>query len=166
MRTADTIEQLRAELLQDLQFIQKNYQKNRHMTERILKSGSDDEFDLVALGYTLQNLYSACESYFFRIAKFFENNLEKTAWQSSLLHRMTLDIQGVRPAVISIEFSSKLDELLRFRHVFRNLYKTPLIPQKVHFANSYVEGLTKEFIIFHDRFDAFLLEPKGHLGNA
>ncbi len=44
MRTADAVEQLRAELLQDLQFIKVNYQKNRHMTERIRKSGSYDEY--------------------------------------------------------------------------------------------------------------------------
>lgn len=35
MKTADTIEQLRAELKQDMSYIELNYAKNREMTERI-----------------------------------------------------------------------------------------------------------------------------------
>ncbi|WP_366932600.1 hypothetical protein [Thermotoga sp.] len=39
-----------------------------------------------------------------------------------LLNRMTLEIPGLRPAVISKELKEALDEYLRFRHVFRNVY--------------------------------------------
>lgn len=163
MKTIDALEQLRSELRQDLHFIELNYKKNREMTERISKSHSDDEYQFAALGYTIHNLYNAFESYFFRIAKFFENNLDQTGWHSSLLERMTLDIEGVRPALVSIDFSIKLIELMRFRHLFRNLYKTPLVPQKVLFANSYAEDSVEEFLFFHEQFDSFLLNLKDQL---
>ena len=39
-----------------------------------------------------------------------------------LLNKMTLKIPGLRPAVISKELKEALDEYLRFRHVFRNVY--------------------------------------------
>jgi hypothetical protein len=85
---ADMIEQLRSELHQDLHFIHINYQKNREMTERIKKSGTKDEFQFAAFGYTIHNLYNAFESYFFRIAKFFENEIYQHEWHSSLVERM------------------------------------------------------------------------------
>jgi hypothetical protein len=35
---------------------------------------------------------------------------------------MTLDIPGVRPPLLRRETAHVLDEFLRFRHLFRNLY--------------------------------------------
>ena len=58
------------------------------MTERIKKSGTKDEFQFAAFGYTIHNLYNAFESYFFRIAKFFENEIYQHEWHSSLVERM------------------------------------------------------------------------------
>ncbi|ACM22184.1 hypothetical protein ACMTAS_0673 [Thermotoga neapolitana DSM 4359] len=39
-----------------------------------------------------------------------------------LLNKMSLEIPRVRPAVISKKLRETLDEYLRFRHVFRNVY--------------------------------------------
>jgi hypothetical protein len=163
MKNSDILEQLRSELAQDLHFIEVNYLKNREMSSRIEISKTDDEYEYAALGYTLHNLYTAFESYFFRIAKFFENNLNQSEWHSSLLERMTLDIRGVRPALFDLDFFYRMSELMRFRHLFRNLYKTPLIPQKVIFANHYAENIFDEFLPFHREFDLFLLELKEQL---
>ncbi|WP_319560704.1 hypothetical protein [Marispirochaeta sp.] len=163
MKNSEGLEQLRSELRQDLYFIKVNHQKNREMSSRIEASNTDDEYQYAALGYTLHNLYTAFESYFLRIAKFFENNLDAGVWHSSLLERMTLDIEGVRPSLFDLEFSNKIGELMRFRHLFRNLYKTPLIPQKVLFANQYAKDILHDFIPFHEQFDRFLLDLKGHL---
>lgn len=159
-RSVEAIESLRAELRQDLEFIEGNYRKNREMSLRIEKVGGDDEFQFAALGYTIHNLYNAFESYFLRVAKFFENNLEQDQWHRSLIHRMTLEIQEVRPALFGIDFAGRIEELMRFRHLFRNLYKTPLVPHKVLYANGYAEGIYDAFLPFHRRFDEFLLEMK------
>jgi hypothetical protein len=35
---------------------------------------------------------------------------------------MATGIEGVRPAVIETEIARSLDEYLRFRHLFRNIY--------------------------------------------
>ncbi|TVQ41614.1 MAG: hypothetical protein EA384_00055 [Spirochaetaceae bacterium] len=166
MRTADTIEQLRAELKQDMSYIRLNYTKNREMTDRIglaSPGGSENEFEYAALGYTLHNLYSAMESYFVRIARFFENNIEPSAWYRELIDRMTLEIEGVRPALFDIDFSRRVDELMRFRHLFRNLYKTPLKPEKVAIANREAEGIAEAFHNYHQRFDRFLRQLKTEL---
>ncbi|MFO8064509.1 MAG: hypothetical protein ACQETQ_13765 [Spirochaetota bacterium] len=160
MSDPDSIEQLRSELRKDLDFIYRNWHKNREMTKRIEAASNADEYEYAALGYTLHNLYNAFESYFLRIAKFFENNLDQSGWHRSLVERMTLDIDGVRPALFDHEFSLKVDELMRFRHLFRNLYKTPLEPEKVLFANRRAESLAEEFEHYHERFDSFLRRLK------
>jgi hypothetical protein len=41
--------------------------------------------------------------------------------KEKLLHKMTLDIKGIRKAVISDDTFSVMDEILRFRH-FRRYY--------------------------------------------
>ena len=163
MRSRDAVEQLRSELRQDLAFIERACAKNAEMTRRIRGSDHPDEFDFAALGYTLHNLYNAFESYFARIAKFFENSLDDHDWHRSLVERMTLDIEGVRPALFDFEFSVRVDELRRFRHLFRNLYKTPLIPQKVLFANQAAEGITGQFGDSHAGFDRFLRDLTARL---
>lgn len=159
-RSVEAIEALRAELRQDLEFIELNYRKNREMTLRIANGDGDDEYQFAALGYTIHNLYNAFESYFLRVAKFFENNLEQDHWHRSLISRMTLEIEEVRPALFDFDFSLKVDELMRFRHLFRNLYKTPLVPEKVLFANGYAAGIYDTFLMFHGRFDGFLIKIK------
>jgi hypothetical protein len=163
MRSAETIEQLRAELRQDIAFIRGNFEKNREMTARIDASGSEDEFLCAALGYTIHNLYNAIESYFYRIAKFFENELGEADWHKTLVDRMTLDIEGVRPALIDLETARTVDELRRFRHLFRNLYKSPLVPAKVRFANEAAHGIVDIMTASHERFDDFLKHLKREL---
>ena len=163
MSDPDSVEQLRSELKKDLDFIRRNYRKNREMTERIEAASEQDEYEYAALGYTLHNLYNALESYFLRIAKYFENNLSSSGWHRSLIERMTLDIDGVRPALFDDDFSIRVDELMRFRHLFRNLYKTPLDPQKVRFANGKARSMLEEFERYHERFDEFLKRLKSEL---
>jgi hypothetical protein len=104
----------------------------------------------------LQNLYNAFESYFSRIAKFFENNSNQTEWHKSVVERMTLNIDGVRPALFDTNFSMRIEELLKFRHVFRNLYKTPLIPENVLFVQKAAQGIDHDFDTYHILFDRFL----------
>ena len=44
---------------------------------------------------------------------------------------MRLDLQPIRPAVIDATAFDKLDELRRFRHVFRSLYTAELDPLRM-----------------------------------
>lgn len=78
---------------------------------------------LIVVAYRLHSLYTAFENIFRNIAAAFENQLhERAGWHRELLQRMRLDLTPIRPAVIDTEAYEKLDELLRFRHVFRTLY--------------------------------------------
>jgi hypothetical protein len=52
-------------------------------------------------------------------------------WHQMLLQQMTLEIPGIRPAVISKKAYSRLNEYLGFRHVVRNVYTYRFDPAKI-----------------------------------
>ncbi len=126
---------------------------------RVESSGWSDEMDLLALGSALHALYNAFEGYFLRIAKFFENNVDKLAWHRDLLDHMALEIPGVRPALLpSRVMLEQIDELRRFRHLFRNLYKTRIHPGKLKIVCGSAHGIDADFHTAHKVFLAWVTE--------
>ncbi|MFQ6126500.1 MAG: hypothetical protein ACE5R6_18090 [Candidatus Heimdallarchaeota archaeon] len=88
--------------------------------------------NLESLGYQLHNLYCAFEDLFKIVADYFENNIEeKKKYHRELLVRMTVSIEGIRPALLSEESHKLLDSLRAFRHFFRHAYTYELEPKKV-----------------------------------
>lgn len=78
---------------------------------------------LVTAAYHLSGIYSCLEDIFFKIAKVFENRVENpSSWHRELLDRMRISVRNVRPQVIGDDSFSLLDEMRRFRHVFRSSY--------------------------------------------
>lgn len=91
-----------------------------------------DKEKTVYLGYSLHNIYCAFEDLFKEIAKTFENQIEDPSrYHRALLKRMTLEVPGIRPALLSRETHKVLDELRRFRHMFRHAYTYELESRKV-----------------------------------
>lgn len=84
-----------------------------------------------SMAYQLHNLYCAFEQLFEAVAHFFENRIEPERYHTDLLRRMKLEIEGIRPALVSGEAFSLLDELRRFRHFFRHAYTADLDPDKL-----------------------------------
>jgi hypothetical protein len=82
--------------------------------------------------YQLHNLYSAIEDLLKLIAGAFENSIaDLSRWHRELVDRMTLDIQGVRPAFLAAETAALLHELRAFRHFFRHAYGAEIDPGRV-----------------------------------
>ena len=75
----------------------------------------------IVMAEIMVDFYTCVETLFLRIAQFFGNTLRKDKWHSDLLHKMILEIEGVRKAVISDETYSILLEFLKFRH-FKRYY--------------------------------------------
>ncbi|HEX3551869.1 MAG TPA: hypothetical protein VIA62_01400 [Thermoanaerobaculia bacterium] len=83
---------------------------------------------LIVQAYRLYSLYIIFENIFRNIATAFENHLDPSGWHRQLLQRMQRDLAPLRPAVIDSEAYERLDEMLRFRHVFRTMYGLRLDP--------------------------------------
>jgi hypothetical protein len=115
------------------------------------------EEELIVLAYRLHNLYNAFENIFQNIAVFFENNLDDRArWHSQLLQRMLLDLTPIRPAVIDEETLDKLDELRRFRHVFRSAYTIKLDSERLSLVRNKALALRQAYRPQINRFLTFL----------
>lgn len=75
---------------------------------------------------------NAFENIFQNIAAAFENSIDDVGrWHTQLLERMRLDVMPLRPAVIDHEAYTALDELRRFRHMFRHAYSLQLDPMRL-----------------------------------
>ena len=120
--SSQRVEVLLAEIDSDLQAMENVEGRIVSLYDSLKKGESAGDRDKAALGYYLHNLYNAVESILKRIAGFFENSLEGATWHSDLLKRMTLKIEGIRPPAISQATYTLLNELRKFRHIFRHSY--------------------------------------------
>lgn len=121
--------------------------------------GATPEGERIITGYRLHNLYNALENIFRSIARAFENSLdEDSGWHAELLRRMRLDLLPIRPAVIDAEAFDRLDELRRFRHLYRSLYTSELDPLRMSVALTKASELRE---IWPAQIGAFLEFLKG-----
>ncbi len=122
----EQIRLLQAEIRADLEAIREAYEALNTVSSRL-----DGEMGIVA-GYYLHVLYGLFEGLFARIATTFGNQVaDKSQWHTQLLRRMTLDVEQVRPPVISRETYECLEVLRRFRHLFRNAYVLRFDPDRL-----------------------------------
>jgi len=75
----------------------------------------------MVLSQIFVDFYTCVETFLFRVSQQFENNLKKEKWHKELLQKMSLNINNIRPAVISHNTELLLSEILRFRH-FKRYY--------------------------------------------
>lgn len=154
------IQTLKADIAADLKAIAETYTTiNRYA------AGPTGEEQLIVLAYYLHNLYCAFESIFQHIAEVFENQIpDRASWHTELLRRMTLDIEGVRPRLLSDEAYDCLDELRRFRHLFRSAYRLRLDAERLALVQKKAQTLERIYRADIERFVAFLnslLEAEG-----
>lgn len=76
-----------------------------------------------SLALKLHNFYTGCERMFQKIAEDINGGVPRSMdWHKRLLRSMALEIENIRPPVISKETARALEEYLAFRHVIRNIY--------------------------------------------
>lgn len=85
---------------------------------------------LVECAFTVNQVYTGVERIFRNIAVTFENNIDERLWHRALLDRMRLDIEDIRPKLLSDTAHDNLNELLAFRHYFRHAYDSDINEDK------------------------------------
>ena len=115
------------------------------------------EEQLIAVAYYLHNLYCAFESIFQRVARVFGNQIsDQAGWHADLLRRMALDIEGLRPRILGEQAYDSLDELRRFRHLFRSAYRLRLDVERLALVYKRSKILEQVYPTDIDRFLDFL----------
>jgi len=91
-----------------------------------------DDFYLDGVALNLHSFYSGLEHVFEKIASLVDESIPTGAnWHQELLRQMNIEVPGVRPAVISAELRTELEEYRGFRHIVRNVYTYQLNPEKL-----------------------------------
>lgn len=146
------IQTLKAEIQADAQAIAEIYAELDRLSGQL-----EQEHELILTGYFLHNIYTAFESIFQRISRVFGNGVsEAGSWHADLLRRMSLDIEDLRPRVIGHAAYRHLDELRRFRHLFRSGYRLHFDPDRLGALLRDAQALRGLYRADLDRFLAFL----------
>jgi small-conductance mechanosensitive channel len=145
---------LRAVIENDLQSIDRLTASLRTLPETSAPQCSEP--DAIAAGYYLHNIYNALENSFDQISRSFENHIKDLSrWHQELLHKMFLDMNPVRPAVLPAQLKPVLDELRGFRHRFRHSYDYPLDTTRIAALNrlwlKHLDAITNALRLFSDQ---------------
>lgn len=82
---------------------------------------------LEACAYELARLYNVLGKALERICEAFENRFEKRGdYHERLIERLSLRLEGIRPAFIPADRVAEVRELKGFRHVMRHAYDLTL----------------------------------------
>lgn len=118
-----------------------------------------DPLELLGAAALVQGYYTLAERFFERVARDLNATpSEGPDWHRRLLRAMTLDRPGVRPAILNDALAVRLDELLRFRHLFRNVYVLELDAVRVSRVVDGALGLHAELDASLGAFQSFLAE--------
>lgn len=97
---------LSAILAYDLKMIRK-WRQEIEILDQSTDWDQPDVRNLIAQAYHLHNSYNALENSFEQISRAFENHVEDSPhWHKTLLNKMFLEMEGIRPAVLSDECPS------------------------------------------------------------
>ncbi|MFZ5910754.1 MAG: hypothetical protein ACOYYU_12135 [Chloroflexota bacterium] len=114
-----------------LQDVKNSVDRSLQLSDKAHKSGDDGYWDGVALN--LHGFYTGVEHIFEDIARTLENSVPSgPEWHMDLLTQMASEIENVRPAVISHETRTCMDEYRGLRHVVRNVYAFNLRSARLH----------------------------------
>lgn len=84
------------------------------------------------IGSILHDSYNCCERIFRLIVGEINGAIPfGHEWHRQLLNKVIYDVKDVRPAIVSKELASELEEYLEFRHVFRNIYGFELLGDRL-----------------------------------
>ncbi len=152
----DPIAELEGEITSQIQVLNELYDYLQQiMTDDVVREGKSRKNGLVVAGL-LENYYTAAETTMFRIAQNFGNNLDSERWHADLLHRLNIEVPGIRPRVIGDDSYMYLDELRRFRHFKRYYYRVEYDWDKLDFLIAKLDQLHPLLLQEMDAFGTFL----------
>lgn len=138
------LRRLSAELLSELGRIERLMEEYGNFLDRY--AGRMDEYLLRVKASFMADFYMGVEKILEVISEELNGGAPRgEGWHKRLLHSMTLEIKGTRPAVISDDLYHDLLQFLGFRHVVRQAYGFQLDPARL-------EELEKRFNTTWKRF--------------
>ena len=138
---------MKERLIEIISEIERDLQTLQELRSELKRIKSEkDIISRRAKGSILHDFYNCCERIFKKIAIEMNGGYEDTEkWHKNLLYRMTIQMEGLRPAVISEELAADLDEFLAFRHLFRNIYGFELKGDRIEYLAKKFKKVSENF---------------------
>jgi len=153
MRNKEEIPVLVAEIKDELSKLDILSQK---LSSQVNRTNKEEIAESAAL--RLHNFYTGCERIFKLIVSEVNGGVpHELDWHKRLLTQVSLEIEDIRPAVISLKTRKDLEELLRFRHVVRNIYGFELKSESIETLIALTTSLFPRFTKEIENFMAFLI---------
>ena len=153
MRNKEEIPVLVAEIKDELSKLDILSQK---LSSQVNRTNKEEIAESAAL--RLHNFYTGCERIFKLIVSEVNGGVpHELDWHKRMLTQVSLEIEDIRPAVISLKTRKDLEELLRFRHVVRNIYGFELKPERIETLIALTTSLFPRFTKEIENFMAFLI---------
>ena len=153
MRNKEEIPVLVAEIKDELSKLDILSQK---LSSQVNRTNKEEIAESAAL--RLHNFYTGCERIFKLIVSEVNGGVpHELDWHKRLLTQVSLEIEDIRPAVISHKTRKDLEELLRFRHIVRNIYGFELKPERIETLIALTVSLFPRFTKEIENFMAFLI---------
>lgn len=104
--------------------------------------------------------YTALETAFERVARLLDETVPSgPAWHNELVAQMSVQIPGVRAALVDAEFQLELEEIRKFRHFFRNAYV-------LEFDATRIRELSAQVSRIHPQLRARFLQLCAHISSV
>ena len=153
MRNKEEIPVLVAEISNELSKLKILSQK---LASQVNRTHEEEIAESAAL--RLHNFYTGCERIFKLITSEINGGVpHELDWHKRILTQVSLEIENIRPAVISLKTRSDLEELLRFRHIVRNIYGFELKPERIEALIALTTSLSPRLTREIEKFTTFLL---------
>ena len=149
------LQRLRAEIASDLE----SFRSRIAELAELPPLATANRPHLAVAAVALHHAYGAIEAALSRIARVVDDGLpEAPEWHQALLQVMALDVEAVRPAVLSRASVDELQRLLAFRHFFRHAYAVQLDGARLEELRQRSIALLPLLSADLARFDRFLAE--------
>ena len=153
MQNKEEIPVLVAEIKDELSKLDTLSQK---LSSQVNRTNKEEIAESAAL--RLHNFYTGCERIFKLIVSEVNGGVpHELDWHKRMLTQVSLEIEDIRPAVISLKTKNDLEELLRFRHIVRNIYGFELKPERIQTLITLTLSLFPRFTKEIENFMAFLI---------
>lgn len=158
MSTEIDIQVLRSEIKKGLQVMERIAEYLQRYQDEHVVGKSPGIAEAMVVSQCLSNYYTCSETLFLRISRFFENHLPSDRWHQALLEKMCLEIEGVRPCVLSQDSYYCLLELVKFRHFTRYYFELNYDWDKLLFLSKKFKGLQEKLKTELSEFDDYLVK--------
>jgi hypothetical protein len=129
--TTAALARLRGEIASDRRAMSRRF-ADLEEAQRRLATSPTDPAALALEAWAIHGWYTALESLVERVARQLDCEVPTgERWHRALLAQATVEVPGVRPAVVPAELRADLEELLAARHFLRHAYGLELDPAKL-----------------------------------